>query len=238
MAIISSLGIGTIGRELLQWKFKTKKKYKMFAKSHNSSERIYEEWKYNLELEKAKNKNDALNRAVEELNLNSTNTYEKDCNVVTKGCNEEIEKLKSNLEEQYKRLNVLTSQRKIHECTNFLKKESLVEKIASGVMIGGIFTLMYGCMPIIAIRDLLSSNYVSAYMATTFILGITSTIVFKIKSDNDIKKAFNSLNRELGEDALTDEMINTYSQAQFNTEIEHTIADFSKIILRNLNFLQ
>lgn len=70
--VISSLDVGTIGRKILEWKFKTKERIKVFTKAKSQSEKFQEEVKYAVELEKAKNRNKAIQQTMDSLNSNQS----------------------------------------------------------------------------------------------------------------------------------------------------------------------
>ena len=61
IVIGSSFGVGTLLNSLLNRKFKTKERYKSFSTAKTKTEKLEEEISYQIELEKAKNRNKAIN---------------------------------------------------------------------------------------------------------------------------------------------------------------------------------
>ena len=65
-----SLAIGTIARTLFDKKFKTKERLKSFSKAKTQAEKLEEEVHYQIELEKANNRNKVIDETINILNSN------------------------------------------------------------------------------------------------------------------------------------------------------------------------
>ena len=65
----SSIGIGALGRALLYKIRKIKEKFRSFSKSKKESERLKEEINYKIEIEKAKNRNLAIDETIKNLDI-------------------------------------------------------------------------------------------------------------------------------------------------------------------------
>lgn len=70
--IDSSLCIGTVGRKIFDWKYKTKEKLKAFTTTNTQSEKLQDEVKYTIELEKYKNRNVVIQKTIDLLNSNQS----------------------------------------------------------------------------------------------------------------------------------------------------------------------
>lgn len=233
----SSLCVGTIGRKILEWKFKTKERLKAFTTAKTQTEKLEEEVKYTIELEKSKNRNKAIQQTMDSLSSNQSilnslssryDINDRDLPQTDEDAKQRFENLSTLLKDKYTKLDVLTTQKILHE--KFwrvrTKGQKAMDIIMSGIM-GGFFTMMYGEMPILIVRDYISSLSLMS-LFTPLIVGIAGVSGYMIKRNKDYMKAFNNLNNELGEDSLQDKINEAYEEQQdIDSKIETKIREIS-----------
>lgn len=239
----SSLVVGNIGRKILEWKFKTKERFKSFTTTKSQSEKIQEEVKYAVELEKAKNRNKAIKQIMDSLNSNQSilnllssryDINDKTLPQTREESQKRVEELSTLLKGKYNELDVLTTQKVLHE--KFwrvrTKGEKLMEIMMVGMM-GGMFTMAYGNMPIIIMRDLLANSPSLMSLFAPIIVGVVGVSGYMVKRNKDYEKTFNILNSELGENALPDKIKEAYEEQQdIDSKIESKMREISIVGIR------
>ncbi len=236
----SSLCIGTLIRKIFEQKFKIKEALKASTTAKNQSEKIQEEVKYTIELEKAKNRNKAIQQSINSLssNLAVSNflSIKYDINDKNKQLTEEnakkrVEVLSVLLKDKFTELDVLTIQKILHE--KFWRIRSTSQKIIDIIifgMMGGLFTMTYGELPILVLKDFIPSLS-TAHLFTPFFVGATVVSGYMIKRNKDYLNAFKNLNNELGKNSISNRTkeLNEEQQA-LNSKIENKIRKISIII--------
>ena len=239
----SSLGIGTIGRKILEWKFKIKERFKSFTTAKTQYEKIQEEIKYAVELEKANNRNKAIQETMDSLNSNQSilnslsNRYDINDKNVPQTIEESkkiVDELSMLLNEKYNELDVLTTQKVLHE--RFWKVRTKGQPsmdIMMSAMMGGLLSMMYVDMPFImmGISETLTYNSLPAALITCFaplVAGITGVSGYMIKRNKDYMKVFNNLNNDLDENALPEKIKEPSEEQQdIDAKIESKIREIS-----------
>ena len=234
-----SLCVGTIGRKTLEWRFKTKERLKAFTTANTQSEKLQEEVKYTVDLEKARNRNKAIQQAIDSLSSNQSileslsSRYDiKDRTIpqTEEDAKKRTEDLSELLKDKHTELDILTTQKVLHEKfwrvrTNGQK----VMEISLAGMLGGLFIMTYGQMPLLIVSDYLaSSSLISIFVP--FVGGIVGFSGYMLKRNKDYINAFNHLNNELGENALPDKIKNAYEEQQdIDAKIENKIREISMV---------
>lgn len=234
----SSLCVGTIGRKILEWKFKTKERVKSFTTANTQSEKIQEEVKHTVELEKAKNRNKVIQQTMDSLSSNQSilNSLFGRCDINDRTISQTEEEAKKRVEDlsillkdKFEELDVLTTQKILHE--KFwrvrTKSQKVIDIIMSGMM-GGFITMMYWEISILIIRDYISSLGLMMSLITPLIIGTAGVSGYMIKRNKDYTTAFNNLNNELGENSLPDKISEAYEEQQdIDSKIENKIREIS-----------
>lgn len=217
-----ALCIGTIGRKLLEWKSKSKERLKSFTNASTQSEKLEEEVKYSIELEKAKNRNNAIQQTIDSLNSNQSilnslsSRYDINDRIESKSSEDaqkKVEELSTLLESKTNELDILSAQKVLHEKFWRIRtkwQKGLDATMAS--MMGGLIAMAYVEIPFI-IMDSLSHSIVSSIFAP-LIVGMVGTGAYMVKRNRDNQKVFNILNSELGENALPDKIEEAYEEQQ------------------------
>ena len=239
----SSLGIGTIGRKILEWKFKTKERFKSFTTAKTQYEKIQEEIKYAVELEKANNRYKAIQETMDSLSSNQSilnslsNRYDINDKNVPQTIEESkkiVDELSMLLNEKYNELDVLTTQKVLHE--RFWKVRTKGQPsmdIMMSAMMGGLVSMMYVDMPfiIMGISETLTYNSLPAALITCFaplVAGITGVSGYMIKRNKDYMRVFNNLNNDLNEKALPEKIKEPREEKQdIDSKIESKIREIS-----------
>ncbi len=236
-----SLCIGIICRKILEFKFKTKDKFKSFTKTKTQSEQVQEEVKYKIELEKANNRNKAIELAINTLNSNQSilDSLSSKYIINDKNLPQNEEETKKRLDDfsvilrdKYNELDVLTTQKVLHE--KFWKIREKIHKatdLISSVMISGVFAMFFTVMPLIIAREYIASlNLIHVF--APLVIACVGVGGYMIKRNKDYMKAFNNLNKDLGENALPDNIKDVYVENQdIDTKIKNKINEIS--ILEN-----
>lgn len=237
----SSLGIGTIVGKLLERKYKTKERFKSFTNAKSQSEKLQEQVKYAIELEKARNRNKAIKQTMDSLNskqsvLNSLsiryNISDKALPQTKEESQKRVEELSILLKEKYNELDILTTQQVLHD--KFLKVRIEGQKsiyiMLSGMM-GGVVAMFYFDLPLIMLKNSLIYSSISPNILsvlTPLIAGVVGLSGYMIKRNKDYEKAFNILNRELGENALPNKIKEAYYEKQeIDGKIESKMREIS-----------
>lgn len=239
----SSLAAGTIWEKILQWKSKTKERLKSFTTARTQSEKLEEEVKYAIELEKAQNRNKAIKQIIDSLCANQailnslSNRYDLSDNKKPQTREESqkrVAKLSILLNEKNDELDVLSIKKVLHE--KFWKIRTKGEKIIDifiKSMIGGMFTMMYSAMTLLMLRDSLAYTSISSSLIsilTPFIAGTVVISGYMVKRNQDYKKAFDNLNDELGKNSLPCKIKESYEEQQdINNKIENKMREISII---------
>lgn len=234
-----SLCVGTIGRKALEWRFKTKERLKAFTTANTQSEKLQEEVKYTVDLEKARNRNKAIQQAIDSLSSNQSileslsSRYDiKDRTIpqTEEDAKKRAEDLSELLKDKHTELDILTTQKILHEkFWRVRTKGQKVMEISLAGMLGGLFIMTYGQMPLLIVSDYLASSS-SISIFVPFVGGIVGFSGYMLKRNKDYINAFNHLNNELGENALSDKIKNVYEEQQdIDAKIENKIREISMV---------
>ena len=94
-------------------------------------------------------------------------------------------------------------------------------------MIGGFFTMLYGGIPLLIVRDYLTfSGLVSVFVP--FLVGMAGVSGYMIKRNKDYTNAFNNLNNELVSGLLSNEIQPSYEDQQnIDAKIKNKMKEIS-----------
>ncbi len=239
LTIGGSVCIGTICRKMLEFKAKTKERLKAFTNAKTESEKVQEEVKYTIELEKVKNRNKAIRLAMDSLSKNQSildslaSKYvinDKSLPQDEEEAKKRIEDLSKILKDKYKELDILTTQKVLHE--KFwkvrTKSQKVIDIIVSAVL-SGAFAMFFTEMPLIIVRDYIASlNLISVF--APLIIAAAGVTGYMIKRNKDYMRVFNILNKDLGENALPHSIKDVYEENQdINSKIKNIINEISVV---------
>jgi len=231
-----SLGIGAIASTLMAKKFKLKERLEAFSNAKTQADKLEEEIQYQIELEKANNRNKAIDQTLAVLNSNESllrtmsSRYDiNDRNAPQTGeeAEQKIEELSTLVKEKYDELDLATTKKVLHD--RFWRVRAKWQKNIDTMMasmFSGMFTMFFSLFPIMLVRDTIASNSLFASLATTFsplIVGIVGASGYMAKRNRDYKKAFNSLNSKLGDNALEDKIDDASNEQQELTSLIESI---------------
>lgn len=236
-----SLGIGIIGRKLTEKKYKTKERIKAFSKAKTEAEKVEEEIYYQIELEKAKNRNQIVQQTISSLDSNEAllrsfsskyDINEKNASQTEQEAKQRLEELSAILEQKYKELDILTTQKVLSE--SFWRLRCKGQKgmdLTLVFMGGGMMTMMVHSTPLMVMREVLTYNSVFASFVPTLlplVIGSVGVGSYWINRNKNRERAFNNLNDTLGEKSLPKKVSSTYDETQeLKSMIERKISDIS-----------
>lgn len=238
-----SLCGGIIGRKLFELKLKLKERLISFTTASTESEKLEEEVKYEIQLEKAKNRNKAIKKIIDSLNPNkliSSISLFDECNIINKKAilnkeelEKKIEELSVLLKEQNDELDLLTTQKVLlKKFLNVKDKSFQKSKEVTDLTCQGFGVAMCTGMPLFSLKayPLSSISEFSVYLSlfAPVIAAIIGGCVYFKKRNKDNIKVFNNLNNELGENALPDKIKEDYCEEyDIDTKIESKIIEIS-----------
>lgn len=232
-----SLGIGTIARTLFDKKFQTKERLKQFSTAKTQAEKLEEEIHYQIELEKANNRNRAIDETIKVLNSNQTmlsrissryDLSDRTAPQTKEEAEEKAKELSTIIKEQYDKLDILTTQKVLHD--RFWRLRQKFQRKTDTMMtsmISGLFTMAFGSFPTMVIKDIMPSSSVLGTLAVPLaplVAGVVGGSAYMIKRNKDHKKVFDNLNAQLGENALEENLDKRFESAyEEQQEIERLI---------------
>ena len=235
----SSFGIGFLINFLVNKKFKIKEKYKSFSNAKTNIEKLQEEVYYQIELEKANNRNKSIDMALNllESNKKMLNTmphqYELDDSITLKTL--ENEKIKSNelsdiFKEKYNKLDILSTQKVLFD--NFCNIKSKLQKITDimlTIMLVGIGTMIFTSFPLIMLKEALIYSSLFKVFTSIFAQVAVFTVMtggYMVKRNKNHEKVFDIFNSKLGENAL-EKVGDVYEKQNISRLIQNQINDIS-----------
>lgn len=237
----SSLGIGTIGRILLDKKYQTKERLKAFSTAKTQAEKLEEEVHYQIELEKANNRNKAIDESIKVLNANQTmlsrisgryDLYDRTAPQTKEEAQQKLEELTNIMKEQYEKLDLFTTKKVLQDRFREIRQKYLRRQTTMFVtMISGVFTMTIATFPILMVP----SSSVLARLTVpivSLITGIVGSSAYMSKRNKDHRKVFDNLNSQLGENALIENLdkkieSDLEEQKEIETLIENQIRNIS-----------
>jgi len=245
----SSLGVGTLINTLMAKKYQTKERLKAFSIAKTQTEKLEEEIHYEIELEKANNRNLVIDQAINVLNSNESmlrrisskyDISDKSTLKTEEEARKRIEQLSTFIKEQYDKLDILSTQKVLHD--RFWRIRSKFQKstdIIMAAVISGMVTMHFTGFPLMMVNEAITYSTEIANLATIFspfIAGIIGASGYMAKRNKDHKKVFDSLNSQLGENALP-EIYEKYEgayeeQEEIKALIETQIRDISLAVIQ------
>ena len=233
-----SLAIGSVARIALEKKFRIKERLNAFSKAHTRSEKLEEEIYYQVEKEKANNRNKVINVTVECLNNeqmamdDSNNKYDlnnKNLNS-KKEIESELDDLSNQMNKKYNELDVLTAQKVLFDkFYKINKRSSKITQTLIVAVLGALFTLIAVSFPtLIIINKALVTSTSSLVIASLSlpVLSVIASSVYMAKKNKDYANVFEKLNCMLGNNTLKKSFANCYENP-YNELINQKINDIS-----------
>ena len=227
---ILSKKIFKIHNLLINKKYKTKERFKSFSNAKTEVEKIEEELKNKIELEKLKNRNEIINNVVENLEDNVsilskisdkyTITY-RNLSQTKEETTDNITKISKLLEEKYKDLDILVTKKVLHE--NFWRIRENFQRICDPILITlgfSVGTLMLTTLPFITAETLsLACPMIQKELIfiSSLVCGGVVPNIYLINRNKNRKKVFNNINKTLGDNSLPEKISSTHDE---NMELE------------------
>lgn len=235
----SSLGIGTIINVIGEKQNNVKERIKNFSKAKTEVQRIEEEIYYAIELEKTKNRNEAIKNSMDRLKYyrtiskNAKNNYNPGDNNPQNA----IEEFQKNLDKLYQELDILSTKKVLSE--KFLrtrdkwhiKIDRLFVPTATSYFsyfsLTSILTIYQDVIPY-------SSTFTSLLPIIIPVVGgaIAGDVYWRIRSHNQTK-VFNKFNEQLDKSKLDDLVNAVYREKiEIDREIYTKVAEIGREILK------
>lgn len=249
MVITSSIGLGTLFTNSLFKKYKIKERLKMFSESKTDIEKLQEEVNYQIESEKACNRNKVIKETLDTINSTESmvnelsNKYditEKYSSRSKEELENSIEEISNLIKEKYNELDILSSKKVLHD--RFWKIRSKFDKNANLIaysLIVGVFASGIVGIPFITFNSIAATSTILARTLSVFwplVIGSMGTFVYFIKRNKDYEKVFNNYNSQLEDEALPDTFGKNYDASDENSEIkaliEKQVRDTSTAIIK------
>lgn len=223
---LTSIASGVVGEKLLE-KLKGGNK----KTSRNNVKELEEKIKLEIELEMSKNKNIALEQAIEILKTNEIDisSIPTETNVINSTLKEEnVQELELDLEQQYKKLDELTIKKFLSDKFFMYedKVKPLIKVLSISVMTAIGATVIFG-IPNVLLDDLLTySNMYSSLLSVTspLVLGGIMGGLYTIKNNKDNKKVYNKLKEKFN--------LNDFDSKFIEKEIGETITNISELEIK------
>lgn len=236
----SSLGVGMLVRHIMTKKHKTKERFRSFSNAKNEYEKIYEEVFYEIELEKAKNRNKAIDEGIKIINSKQMITGDmvlEDTEILSskEKLLENQDKLLMLVKIHLDDLDTLSMKKVLHE--RFWKIRDKFQKV-SECMIYPLFSFFI-IMLFVGFPTMFVQEFVTiGALIIPFLLGMGGSLGYILKRNNDYKKVFDRFNLELGEKALIDdfskEVNGVYKEeCEINEALENQIMNASLSLVKS-----
>lgn len=206
--------IGIVGETIINKKFECKERLKVFSKSKNSRELLEESVRYEIEKEKLLNANKIIKNVYDQIeakqslisalapdyDIKSKDEEEKSANVL----GIKVDNLNDVLETNKKNIDMLTTKCVLkNRFWRVRDKFQRVTDIALSILFGGMFTMSFVSLPILAINTAETLIKTSLFNFTLSMLTgcLVSGIYYTRKSINHMN-VFKRINKDLGNEAL------------------------------------
>ena len=249
MVITSSIGLGTLFTNSLFKKYKIKERLKMFSESKTDIEKLQEEVNYQIELEKACNRNKVIKETLDTINSTESmvnelsNKYditEKYSSRSNEDLEKSIEEISNLIKEKYNELDILSTKKTLHD--KFWKIRSKFDKTINLIAyssIAGVFASGIVGIPFITFNSIAAESTILARTLSVFwplVIGSMGTFVYFLQRNKDYEKVFNYYNSQLEDEALSDTFGKNYDPGDENSEIkaliEKQVRDTSTAIIK------
>lgn len=235
-----SLLVGAVGTKLLNKKKKIKERLQPFTDAKTEAEKLEVEVKSEVEVEKAENRNLILQKAVDfivseqKARKDLAKQYDMRDKNLDKSPEEiqtEVESLSRTLEEKYGELDLLIFQKVLNDYFwGVREKANLFLNTSVVSILGGAFTMCCMNVPTLIFRDYLPDDFSLVHAITPAIVGAIGSGCYMLKKNQVYSKAFQSLNKQLGENALPNKTKSIYNdQEEIRSKIELAIDDLGKL---------
>ena len=220
-------------------KYKPKERLKTFSNAKTQTEILEEEIYYQIEMEKAINRNKVLDEAKNLLNSNQSilskisMRYELDDKNAPQSkeeASQKVKELSEFIKKQYNELDIATTKKVLHE--RFWKVRYKFHRITDFLMISMLIGVVMMCLTAFPIITMQSSLMNLITPLASFTIGAVGGSVYMLKRNRDYRKVFKNLNNELGENTLKENCDEKFESAfeeeqEINALIENQIRDIS-----------
>lgn len=216
----SSLGLGVLVRHLYEKSYQIKERLKNFSSAKTKTEQFEEEIRYQIEFEKAINRNMVIEETRKVRNQsrklsvisNSNSLFEQQ---TKEGLESKIESITAFIQEEYDKLDIITAKKVLHD--RFWKMRSQSHRISENIMVtilGAALAMIAATSPtevFTAITNGSSLFQLLTTMLTPFAIGAGTSVAYLIKKNKIYRKVFSDLNKELCQNSLVEDFNQHYA---------------------------
>lgn len=237
-----SLGLGAIAKKILDKKYKIKERLRNFSTSKTQAEKLEEEIRYQIEVEKAKTRNRAIDATIEVLEFkhNTLRVVSRDDKHIPQTREEaewKVQELTAIVEEKYSILDLLSTKQVLHK--RFWEIRDGAQNISKSLMViamCGLATMILTTTPIfssVATPDASVLVTILKLLAPCLAGGLAGG-AYMVKRTKDYNKAYDRLIAQLQESTLDTEILrdseNIYSEKYtIEAMIEKQIREISLV---------
>lgn len=240
-----SLPIGYISSSLINKKYKIKQRFKEFSNSKKEREKIELQLSNELQLERMKNRNLVLCKAIDKKNTNELNITDlskyKDLemSVIPKDLEKVLkdkQKIEKELEKKYNELDVLSVKKYLGKNMGkyILKGQDIMEIFVNSFMFGVMpFLLIFMPTILLAKLQLPIPSILANIQLSVLGISVTSTTSYNFMKNRIQKKYFKRINDLLGDNKFSENKDNLYDENnKINELIEQKILEVSNLELK------
>lgn len=235
--------IGIAVNKIVDKKYNIKNRLKEFSSAKNEAEKIEEEIKNLIEIEKTSNRNNAISKSINCIKENCSildkfsSKYDiKEKEDVSENVDADIKELSQNLKCKEKELDILCTKKVLANSFHQIRIKTKIFDTLVYSMVGGLMLALSTAAPTLALNNIGKIQISSFSPLFPFFIGYGASVGFFLKRNNDYKKVFNRFNSELGFDRLSNYLDNEYNAPieeinVISKQIEDKVSEISMIVL-------
>ena len=238
-----SLVLGNLTRILIDKRFQIVERIKSFSKAKTESEKIEEQIRYEIEQEKIKIRNRAIERAIKTIRENQEKRESlsqdyiisnKNMPLSTEEAKTRIEELSNIINQKFKGLDIKTTRLVLNNNYNKIKTglDDTFETSAYA-MISGATVMMYYSIPVISMSGLMGEQNMVA-SATSVLgplaVGTVGSAAYLKKNKKDLDQALNRINDSLGNDKISRDKSFDY-KLSLALDVDRKVEEVSSLIV-------
>ncbi len=238
-----SLALGTLAMELVNKKFRIVERLKSFSTAETDEEKKEEQVRYEIEQEKIKRRNRAIEEAINTIRenherLESLSKYyiitDRNMPLSEEEIQMKIEEISSTLNQKLEELDLQTTRLALNDYYSVLKtgfEKSL--DTSTHAILSGATIMMYYSLPVISMQGLMGNQNLAVGLANVFgplIAGSVGSAVYISTNKRNLEQALNNINNSLGNDKISRSQSLEYKLSLAQT-VDKTVDEVSDLIV-------
>lgn len=218
---VGTIGIGLFGAKTMAKKFKAKEKLERFSRAKTETEKMKDEIRYKIEIEKLKNRNVCISELIKDLEdkQNAINILNENFNIsekinLTGEETPRIKETKGILESKNNELDDLSTKKVLHE--KFWRVRDKATRIMDNlffILQTNVFCLLLGMFSLLMIGPSVTSPLLKLIIIFSFLfIGSIGSRLYASIINKKYLKVFSDLNRELCNNSMSDKLMNALEE--------------------------